>query len=387
MARRNAGYLLLLANILVLAAGFFFINLKVKQYLKRPHLHPKTDGRLRKINDSLESLHIGAFHDMVDRVVEGATGEQEQCIRLARYFATNIRNYLRDDAGKTELEWWAVRSGLCGTRSLLMVRALRRLGIVAKTWHIYDYGFGHVCVQAYYGGAWHFFDPTYGGYFIGEDNYVLSWDEIVANPQAAVENMVVSPDTLDRDGGAKWPRVDNNKKMRSTYAPAAIAKVRSAGFSRGRVFTIPVILQFPEDKSQKFSIGKIDGHFEDMLTLEVFYAARCYYLRSLGNQSENFLFEIHLKGLSDKKPIRISFHFCGAKHGKARLLASSQTGTIKEGNSGPICGEIDVNKGDSWSILYEPEDLMDNTIRISLSSYEGAISYCELDAIIVETVP
>jgi hypothetical protein len=377
--RRLVTFLTLLCVVLLVAV--VVLGIKVVDYRNQRNELRKT---VRPLVSSVYALRLGRFHDMVDRVVGDASGDEERCIRIARHIAGNVRNQYDDVQTRNDvLSGWESRYGLCGTRSVLMIKALQRFAINAQVLNIYDYGFGHSCVEAYYDDAWHYFDPTYGGYFVGEDGHVLSWDEIAADPHRAIKGMRVFAKTLDRYGGRDGialTQVDNNQRMNLTYSPEKLAQVRAAGVRYSRVFSLPVLLRFPEGKTRKLKIGNVDKKSSDMVSQEVMDSIRCHYLNALGYRQDKFSFELCLEGLKDKAPIQITFIFCETGVGEARLLASSQTGAVERGKQGPRC-----SAAKTWSILYKPVDVANNKIQISLSSYEAS-SYCMVDAMVVEAI-
>ncbi len=330
--------------------------------------------------DDIGSMRIGLFNDMVDRVVEGAADDQERSMRVAAHIARYMVNDYLDLGPPTstdEISWWETRRGLCSARVSLMVTSLHRLNIQAQKWNIYDYGFAHNAVQAFYDGEWHYFDPTNAGCFLDEDGRVMSWDEIVAEPQAAYENMVVFETPLDlySDGS----RVDAEHRMRANYDPQRLARVRAAGPPWSRAFRIPVRLLTPVDDETSVRYGELDGDSNDMRsTGDVAKLTQCYYLDALGMYHDNFIHELDLENVTPGYRYRVTYHLIPPRRGPARLVASSSTGRIVEGAEGPVCSEAEV-----WSIVYEPGDMEEHQITVGLSSDEER-SYCQVDAITVE---
>lgn len=65
------------------------------------------------------------------------------------------------------------------------------IGTKANVFNLYNFGrvgVGHTAAEAYCNGKWHYFDPTYAGYFMINGD-VLSWAEIKSNPNLAINNM------------------------------------------------------------------------------------------------------------------------------------------------------------------------------------------------------
>ena len=333
-------------------------------------------GRTR---ETLDEIRLGLFHDAVDRVVEGARNEQEECVRVAEWIAGSIRNLSNDGGAGGLLGRWHARTGLCAARATLMALALRRLGIEAGVWNLYDYGFGHSCVQAFYGGRWHFFDPTYGGYFVGEDGHALSWGEIVADPQAAGGAMRVFKRTLDRSS-PRGPRIRNEERMRTVYRAEALARAKNAGFARSRVFTLPVRLRVPLGTDGRARLGRRDGSKRDLRSPTVRRETRCDYLGFLGAERDNFRHAFDLAGVKPGDRVRLRFTFTGDRQGPRALTAASDTGRVTRGAVGPRCRDVDA--GETWTVLYQAGKGDHHTVLVGVESYaDEEPSYAELDAI------
>jgi hypothetical protein len=128
--------------------------------------------------------------------------------------------------------------GLCGQRAGAFVELARRAGLRAARLDFARFGSSaHSAAQAWYDGGWHYFDVTYAGYFrVG--GRILAFEEIQADPAAALAGMVVLPGGgLDRwsDGTV----VDNAQRMRQAYTPEAIATAEPRAARRDEPFGAP----------------------------------------------------------------------------------------------------------------------------------------------------
>ena len=106
----------------------------------------------------------------------GRTGTRELLAHMNRHIGQTLRYLPRDEEGtQTPLETLALGSGSCRDYALLMMEAVRRLGIAARfvSGYLYDAaldaggaamtgaGFTHAWLQAYLPGAgWVTYDPT-----------------------------------------------------------------------------------------------------------------------------------------------------------------------------------------------------------------------------------
>ena len=75
-------------------------------------------------------------------------------------------------------------AGICGHAALTYAAIVKRFGVpVRSVQFYYANGGGHIAVEAFYEGDWHFFDPTWGAYYADTD--VLSITEIRARQDAS----------------------------------------------------------------------------------------------------------------------------------------------------------------------------------------------------------
>lgn len=393
----------LLANVLLVITLVWGILFDVGRS-KSPSLNEIAD-RLAALEDAIDSVRLGKFHDSIDRVVAGAADDQERCKRVAAHIAYYMGNdyFGFDQPGPDdELSWWESRRGLCGARAHLMVMALQRLNIRAKIWNIYDYGFAHSAVQAFYDGEWHYFDPSYAGCFVDDDGVVMSWNQIIADPEAAMRGLVVFETPMDTysDGS----RVKAENRMRFTYDQEKLADVQAAGVPWSRTFQLPVRLRMPIGDVQIVKYGEINGDPDDLrivlsdrtseslshqddaqsqivyLGREAVEATECYYLDALGMYHDNFTHQLTLTDVEADTRYQVTWHFLDERAGPGRLVASTSTGQIVEGAVGPVCADAE-----QWSFIYDPGEGDEHRIDVGLSSTDSR-SYVRVGAVIVERI-
>lgn len=217
------------------------------------------------IASSRDEVLSALLAEKVEQITAGADSPQEVCLRIARWLSANISN--REDSGRDALDWFVSRAGQCGARAGLFVRMAALRNVHARLFNLYNYGGpggGHSCVQAWYDGQWHFFDPTYAGVFM-RDGKVLSWDEIAADPDAAAPAMVVFPATLDKhhpEDPLQADDVVNTERMATAHAPAAIRNV-TAGFLRDpAIKTLRASASLAAD-DLPLTLGTMDGSDAD----------------------------------------------------------------------------------------------------------------------------
>lgn len=123
-----------------------------------------------------------------------------------------------------------MRFGLCGAGRHVFKRMCDIAGVYARNFNMYNFGViggGYSCNQAYYNDKWHFFDATYGGYFL-KDGDVLSWKEIVAEPADAIKHLVVYAQTSDNSYLSEgyllfWKKANNFDLMYSSYTVESLS--------------------------------------------------------------------------------------------------------------------------------------------------------------------
>ena len=79
----------------------------------------------------------------------------------------------------------AAGAGICGHASLTYAAILHRFNIPVRSVQFYypDNVNNHIAVEVYYGGGWHYYDPTWDAYYADGDD-VLSITEARSRPDA-----------------------------------------------------------------------------------------------------------------------------------------------------------------------------------------------------------
>jgi hypothetical protein len=221
--------------------------------------------------------------DMANKVEEltrGLDTDQDKALAIARWVSANISNRTPELSWLSGMgnvwSWYAERQGLCGWRTEIFIEMLKLVNIPAKMFNMYDFPFspdGHTCVQVWYDNSWHFFDVTYAGVFMDGDK-VMSFEEIVANPQFALDNMVIFEETLDTNNTAgffdenmvPWrrTRVDNIYRMKVTYTLESLTGFRSFHFVDG----VDIAIVYPKVDSSNLPItlGTLNNSWVDIRT-------------------------------------------------------------------------------------------------------------------------
>jgi len=225
------------------------------------------------------ALIMADMANRVETLTQGLDSEQEKALAVARWVAANISsrpNELAYLPGMNNIwTYYSERAGLCLARSQIFIEMLKLINIPAVNLGLFDFpttSDSHATVHVWYDNSWHFFDVTYGGVFMDGDN-IMSFEQIVANPEYAMENMVVFEDTLDKHyvigsyfDENSTPTVSGLQSpyriMRSLYNVDTLTGFRSFGYYyHGEIVTV-----YPRvDAGQlPITIGTLDGSWEDV---------------------------------------------------------------------------------------------------------------------------
>lgn len=89
---------------------------------------------------------------------------------------------------------WYLSAGFCDVKAYAMVCIMQYLQIPVREiqfWHINGESIGHAACEVYYADSWHYFDPTWGLYFLDSANHVLALDEILNLPKEEAYSCLV----------------------------------------------------------------------------------------------------------------------------------------------------------------------------------------------------
>jgi len=329
-------------------------------------------GRVKEMPERLDALREDVLSallaEKVEQVVTGAPGDQERCLRLARWVAAHVSNRPAPDGD--ELTWFAHRAGECGARARLLVRMLQMLHVPAGVFNLYNFGRpggGHSCVQAWYDGQWHFLDPTYAGAFVREGK-VLSWDEIRADPAGAVKNIVVFDDTLDRHGKATTaphtrPRVINRGRMAEAYTSKAIGGLQTFGFLGSADVKL---LRAPVDLGAltgPLTLGRIDRESDDVTRDGVRLKISESLGLSLGTAWDTFQARWEFRNARPGRTYAIRYHVHKATRAGMGYWARGSAAEILAGGQFVSTRALAKGRAAVWEIRFRP-DAADCSIHV-----------------------
>lgn len=236
------------------------------------------------------------------------------------------------------------------------------LHIPARVFNIYNFGGvggGHSCAQTWYDGQWHFFDVTYA-VRVHLDWKVLSWGQIQADPESAIQRMVVFERTRDRWG---WPdaeadkrtKVDNSKRMRATYTAEAIRQARSHGFYGYQDVKMLYASLDLERVEQPLLLGQRNGDYKDVSEAGVERKVSERLGESLGTWFDTFHITWEFKNCRPGRTYELRYYLYRATRAGLSYWVKSDDADILSGMrfaSGP--GLVDRRPA-IWEIRFRPK--------------------------------
>jgi hypothetical protein len=314
---------------------------------------------LEEAGSKQDLLLQAMLSDKVDEITEGKESDQEICLAVARWISANIAN--RTAGTADPYETFATRSGLCGSRARLFVEMVGRKNIIARIFNMYNFGYvggGHSCAQAYYDGQWRFFDVTYAGVFM-RDGKVLSWNEIVADPAAALENMVVFEKTIDSDiitleDDPFCPKVQNRDRVDRVYTMEALSNARSAGFlGFPDIKTLYVKIDAAGDLKNPILLGKIDRSGSDVNAAGVAAKLTENLAYTLHTLDDYYHTQWQFVNLKPGATYVLRYHLYSATSDKIAFWARAERGKIISGGSFTAPATLGNNAPQTWEIVFQ----------------------------------
>jgi len=102
-------------------------------------------------------------------------------------------------SGFTPEEILKYRAGICGSSYIVFSAIIDKLGLpVRSVSFFWENGNNHIAAEVYYDGDWHFYDPTWGSYFV-KDGDILSTEEAFQTTE--LEEYMITNESL------LWTRV------------------------------------------------------------------------------------------------------------------------------------------------------------------------------------
>lgn len=363
-------FIAIIAALLTVTA--IFINRSNKKIVKkiRATLEDQIINDLKTTREAIQDVHHAMLAEKVEQLTAHITNDQEKCIKIAEWISKNISNKNETTTKSSDFYSFSSRSGLCGHRSAVFVRMLGYLNIPARRFNVYNYPFpgtGHSCAQAYYDNQWHYFDPTYAGYFMKKGK-VLSFREIQeeAKKQKHLDCLMVFHSTLDKSMYARTEEfetfidsensidlsVNNERRMKDFYKE--IGNAQSFGFHRRGLKKLAINFNMSQLKNKEWFIGKDESTYQE-LELQARDLKLSQFLGAIGNGSDNFQYDWHFTSLKPNQIYSLQLdgvfelidkQYYGKKEKFPKFMAKGDGIDILEG------GEISINEK-SWKIVFK----------------------------------
>ncbi len=328
--------------------------------------------------------------EKTNELVEGLATDEERVVAIATWVAGHITNLPNDyyETGaytNDPMGWYISRHGLCGARACIAKQMLELAGYTAHVYNMYDFPVactGHSNVEVYYEGGWHFLDVTYAGYFKTSEG-ILSFEQVLADPQNALAHMVVIPDTIDWSVNEQGStRVDNEERMHNTYTMESLQNCRSYGW----VLWDNPITVYPAVAAADLPLrlGDEDG---DYTALQGFTTGLSGYLAyTLGGISPNIHTEWEFTGCTPGETYAIEYHLYAAysEEEYATCTAVATGAEILSGGVYTPSAALVAGTPETWRIEFVAEQ-EDCTVRIT-NNVPGGGSGTRTNAITLEQV-
>ena len=322
-------------------------------------LENSTNELVNAISEQDQILLASLLAEKTEIIVQNTDTEQEKALEIAGWIVADISNWR--GAGQNKLIGFSRRSGFCGFRSRLFVSMLGFQNIRGSEFGLFDFAGGHEAAQVYYDGQWHYFDVTYAGVFMDEDN-VLSWEQIINDPEQAVGGLRVFEENLDLetsgagDDMVGCPRVDNIERMNSRYSVDALRNARSYGFHGD---LINEVMLYPhinwEQHDGSIALGEINGYEWDVETDGRRYISGLpYTLGTYNGPRFHTTWEFSNCQIGGEYVIR--YYLYGASYPDLEYWARSDDAEMLSGERFVSNAELVGGSGTVWEIRYRAEE-------------------------------
>ena len=240
---------------------------KKNQKLYSNYLY-QTDQDNKIENEIFENLTFEISKILTKKLVN----DKEKTIAVVKFMHNNFANHSEDEfinnqviKGSSNLAKLLSRVGQCGTYERITRKILEHAGINSRRYSLYNFpklGEGHTAIEVFFNNKYHYFDPTYGGYF--EKDTIMSINEMI---NIVKENNNLSDYLIyfdknkrvyNRAKKEKWVKVDTYKHMTSFYSNENIKNLKSHSSFNGE----PMVLHY--EIQNKLDVGAIDQNNNDL---------------------------------------------------------------------------------------------------------------------------
>ncbi|NLV45920.1 MAG: transglutaminase domain-containing protein [Candidatus Hydrogenedentes bacterium] len=257
----------------------------------------------------------------------------------------------------------------------------RRMGLPARinAVHNFDYMQAHNMAEVYYGGQWHFFDPTYGVFFYDRENYdgagrILSARELFSGSVSSrFAFMTCDPLWTGNYNPGQVPKLlPDDFRYRGAFTLRQLYdQVLAVGFpfiqSDANTSSFPIDIDM--GNTPQLAIGTVNGAFDDVEGCrENGTCPRYHGAPFLGSGSTGFVF--HTLTVKSAAPARfkMTYHFLRGSRFEAMGVLELRDVIIERQES----------RDDTWSVWFRLQSA--EGLFLAINRRDVAI----LDAITVE---
>ena len=145
-------------------------------------------ARLEGVNDAsyvaFDEANRSYYRDVFDKLTAGEQTDQGKILAVNAYVSTKL-NYEQSERDGTAREVLDRGSKYCGQLAGAFATLLASAGYRTRAIDMTDHApapNSHMVAEAYYEGAWHLFDPTYGVTFQNRAAGIVSYHDIRMDP-------------------------------------------------------------------------------------------------------------------------------------------------------------------------------------------------------------
>ena len=341
---------------------------------------------IQRVESKINSTNSFLTANLVSSICDGEMNEEQKVLAICQWVSENISNreYEWDKLASVYNDaygWLASRSGLCGARAQIATEMLKYINVDAYQINLYDFpdaSLGHSCIEAYWDDKWHYIDVTWAGYFTSQGE-ILSFDEILRDPQVAIEGMKI------------WePKLDSlyDSLMKKYYTIENLQGFRSYG-KKDKKTVVFVYPKVDMGENSIIKIGEIDGSSEDVRTDGMKFNMSQYLPYGLSQPSTDVNIQTEWAFVNCEKdvPYYIKYNiYSSGNIGPAKFYVESENAEVTEGKEFEIPtsykGEIIDNFNGEIVIKFIPEQ-SHCVIRIRFDNTEVGCG-ADIDSIILE---
>lgn len=306
------------------------------------------------IDEIRKQVYVLSLSQQVDEIIDGATSDREKALRLAKWVGTHWRNAStielvnKSHTSKVDFTKWVNRTGACASRVTFFVNMAEIAGLRVQRFSIYNFGkvgSGHSAAQVFWDDEWHYFDVTYSGYFL-KDNDILSYEEMLTETDNLLDYLVPFPDFGEYYGNRwkpkTWRAVNNKERMSRIYQP----KYMRAGTSYGVVGSSDTVT-LHYTLSPGIELGKLDSKHQDVKKDGVVFGIS-EQLGTLGFDPVPFFHDISVVKIELNTSYTLRYDISRKIIPKDALFeATSSNCTVTQGNK-----FVPATDADYWSINF-----------------------------------